>query len=122
MRLRPGGAVLLGAALAALSLAGIVRMWLAAPAAVPATTPPPAAVLDVNQASARELAGLPGLGPVLAQRIVSRRMVLGSFKRLKDLLDIPGIGPRKLARWQGCLELAVGNDPGATGERPGDGE
>jgi competence protein ComEA len=40
---------------------------------------------------------LPGVGPVLAERIVSYRRDHGPFATVDDLLDVPGIGEAKLA-------------------------
>lgn len=51
----------------------------------------------LNSASATELQGLPGVGPVLAERIVAHRETVGSFETVEDLLDVPGIGEAKLA-------------------------
>jgi competence protein ComEA len=51
----------------------------------------------INQANAKELELLPGVGPVLAQRIFDYREAHGPFEVVEDLLDIPGIGEAKLA-------------------------
>jgi competence protein ComEA len=51
----------------------------------------------VNLADAPELEGLPGVGPVLAERIVAYREEHGPFAVVEDLLDVPGIGEAKLA-------------------------
>lgn len=51
----------------------------------------------INLASAGELEGLPGVGPVLAQRIVEHRERHGPFSTVEDLLDVSGIGEAKLA-------------------------
>jgi len=51
----------------------------------------------VNVATRTELETLPGIGPVLAQRIVDHREAAGPFATVEDLLDIPGIGERVLA-------------------------
>ncbi|MDH4116561.1 MAG: ComEA family DNA-binding protein [Acidimicrobiia bacterium] len=53
--------------------------------------------VHINQAGADELDDLPGVGPVLAQRIVEHRDAQGGFKVPEDLLDVPGIGESKLA-------------------------
>lgn len=53
--------------------------------------------LSLNRATASELEALPGVGPVLAQRIVAHRTEKGPFKQVEDLLDVPGIGEAKLA-------------------------
>jgi len=52
--------------------------------------------LDLNRATAQELEKLPGIGPVLAQRIVDWREKHGPFKSVDDLLAVPGIGPKTL--------------------------
>jgi competence protein ComEA len=51
----------------------------------------------INVADAVELQALPGVGPVLAERIVSHRDEHGSFAAVEDLLDVSGIGEGKLA-------------------------
>jgi competence protein ComEA len=53
--------------------------------------------LTLNGATAEELEGLPGVGPVLAERIVSYRESNGRFETVDDLLEVPGIGEAKLA-------------------------
>lgn len=61
--------------------------------AVAAATP--SGHLDLNAASAAQLDGLPGIGPVLAKRIVDHRSTHGPFAHVRDLLDVPGIGDAK---------------------------
>ncbi len=51
----------------------------------------------VNTATAAELETLPGIGPVLAERIVEHRDTIGRFETVEDLLDVSGIGERMLA-------------------------
>ena len=53
--------------------------------------------LHLNTATAAELDGLPGLGPVLAQRIVDHRSRHGPFTAVDELDDVPGIGPATAA-------------------------
>jgi competence protein ComEA len=52
--------------------------------------------VDINRADAAELETLPGVGPVLAQRIATFREENGPFATIEDLLDVPGIGEAKL--------------------------
>jgi competence ComEA-like helix-hairpin-helix protein len=55
-----------------------------------------ARTIDVNQANARELERLPGVGRVLAGRIVRDRDARGPFAGPGDLLRVPGVGPKTL--------------------------
>jgi competence protein ComEA len=52
--------------------------------------------LDLNSAGADELAGLPGLGPALAARIVLFREVNGPFESVDELADVSGMTPAHL--------------------------
>lgn len=53
----------------------------------------PGGLLNLNTAGAAELDTLPGIGPVLAQRIVDHRSREGAFTSVDQLDDVPGIGP-----------------------------
>src|SRR6266542_4457486 len=53
--------------------------------------------LDLNRATAAELARLPGVGPGLAQRILDERERHGGFDSPEALRRIVGLGPKKLA-------------------------
>jgi competence protein ComEA len=52
-------------------------------------------VLNLNTATLAELETLPGVGPVLARRIVEFREKKGGFRRVEELLVIPGISEKK---------------------------
>jgi competence protein ComEA len=52
-------------------------------------------VLNLNTATLMELETLPGVGPVLARRIIDFREKKGGFRRIEELLVIPGISERK---------------------------
>ncbi len=54
--------------------------------------------LNLNQATEEELETLPGIGPVLAGRIIEWRRNHGSFQRLDDLQLVKGIGEKTLRR------------------------
>ncbi len=54
-------------------------------------------VINLNNATARELETLPGIGPALAKRIVEFREKRHGFKRVEELLAIPGISEK---RWK----------------------
>jgi len=51
------------------------------------------AKININTATAAELDALPGVGEVIAQRIVDYRTTNGPFRSVDDLLDVSGIGP-----------------------------
>ena len=55
-------------------------------------------VVDVNAATADELATLPGIGPALAERIVRWRQTHGRFGSVDALAGVSGIGPATLER------------------------
>ena len=55
------------------------------------------APVDLNRATAADFDGLPGIGPVLAQRIVDYRQQQGAFTSVDQLDDVPGIGPALFA-------------------------
>ena len=55
------------------------------------------APIDLNLADAADLEDLPGVGPVLAERIVAHRESNGPFGSVEDLLDVSGIGEGRLA-------------------------
>ena len=59
-------------------------------------TPPPAGKINLNSAGLEELATLPHVGPVLAQRIVDWRQQHGSFGSVEELDAVDGIGPKLL--------------------------
>ena len=52
-----------------------------------------AVLLDLNTADANALETLPGIGPVMAERIVTYRASQGTFGSIEQLQDVPGIGP-----------------------------
>jgi competence ComEA-like helix-hairpin-helix protein len=54
--------------------------------------------LDLNQADATALATLPGIGPALAERIITHRQQVGPFANLEDLKQVRGVGPALIDR------------------------
>jgi len=77
----------------------------ATPAGATAQGPSPAntarsisRLINLNTASAAELELLPGIGPAIAQRIVSDREFRGRFRSLNELDRVSGIGPRTIER------------------------
>ncbi len=54
--------------------------------------------LDLNQATLADLTELPGVGPVLAQRILQLREALDRFAAVDDLVRVRGLGRARLER------------------------
>lgn len=54
-------------------------------------------IININSASAKELKGVPGIGPSMAQKILNYRR-MRNFSTVEELLKIPGIGKAKLER------------------------
>ena len=55
------------------------------------------APIDLNTATVQQLDALPGVGPVLAQRIVDWRTQHGRFESVDQLQEVSGLGPSRLA-------------------------
>ena len=62
-------------------------------------------VVNINRADVTELQRLPGVGPAIAGAIVTWRDDNGLFTSIEDLLDVPGIGPAKLAAIEDQVSL-----------------
>ena len=67
--------------------------------------------VDLNTASASLLAHVVGLGPSLAQNIVSWRDENGAFPSRKALMKVPGLGPRAFEQCAGFLRIREGAEP-----------
>jgi competence protein ComEA len=52
--------------------------------------------LDLNRATAEELQHLPGIGPVLAQRVIEQRTAHGAFHTVDGLRNVKGIGKKRM--------------------------
>lgn len=77
--------------------------------AAPRTDVPtaPSAPIDVNRATEDELRTLPGVGGVLAARIIEARERDGPFASLDDLRRVRGVGRAKLGRLGDALTLTL---------------
>lgn len=100
-----------GLALLALGALAVVRACvLSAPpvAAWEAGTPVP---LRVEDLSGEEFRLLPGVGPVLAERLEAARLLAGGRLLPERLRLVPGVGPALLARWAALRPEATGAAP-----------
>jgi len=57
-------------------------------------------ILNINRATAKELDKLPGIGPVIASRIIEYRKVNGNFQSIEDLRKVQGIGASTLEKFK----------------------
>lgn len=113
--LAAAGGALPGADLSALNLARVLedgeQLVVAAPGgpggggpSAPGGAQRPDGKLDLNRATAAELDALPGIGPVLAGRIVAYREQHGGFRSVRDLRRVQGIGEKL---YQSLAELVA---------------
>jgi len=64
---------------------------------------PATRLIDLNTASVEDLESLPGIGPVLAQRIVQYREEHGPYRSVDDLAHVRGISPRMVDELRGLV-------------------
>jgi competence protein ComEA len=82
-----------------------------APAVVATPVPTNAAglsVIDINTATAEVLEQIPGVGPVLAQRIIIYREQNGGFTSVDQLMEVSGIGEATFAQMQPMVTVGSG--------------
>lgn len=72
----------------------------AVPTELPASAQAGPACIDPNTADVSQLQELSGIGPALADRIVTHRETTGSFNSNEDLRNVSGIGPKIYERIQ----------------------
>jgi competence ComEA-like helix-hairpin-helix protein len=78
-----------------LAPAGAVRLYPATPGILRMPGPGP---VNINTANAELLCTLPGIGPKTAERIIEYRQTAGRFKSTEDILNVKGIGPKKMEK------------------------
>jgi uncharacterized protein len=67
--------------------------------------------VDVNTASVALLQYVAGIGPKLAERIVAYRNEHGPFQERRQLLDVPGLGPKAFEQAAGFLRITNARQP-----------
>lgn len=66
-----------------------------------------AVTVNINTATAEQLAELTGIGPSHAAGIVEYRQKNGPFKNPEDLMQVSGIGPKTLEKNKGLILVEV---------------
>jgi comEA protein len=61
--------------------------------------------ISLNQSGANELKTLPGIGPVMANRIVEYRKQNGSFQSIEEVIHVKGIGESTFKKMEPYLKL-----------------
>ena len=76
------------------------------PAAATPTVPAPD-VINLNTATAVQLATLPGIGPKAADLIVQYRQKNGSFKKVEEIMNVRGIGEKTFLKLKSRITVAA---------------
>ncbi len=66
----------------------------------------PAGKVNINTASVDEITELPGVGKVMAKRIVDYRNETGQFKSIEDILNVPRMSRRVYSKIEGLLTVS----------------
>lgn len=67
--------------------------------------------LDINTATQQQLQMLPGVGEVLAQRIIDYRKENGDFRTIEELMNVSGIGEAKFSAIKPRIKVSVTTEP-----------
>ncbi|MGI8908275.1 MAG: helix-hairpin-helix domain-containing protein [Candidatus Sumerlaeaceae bacterium] len=76
--------------------------------------------INVNSANAEALAAIPGIGPSLAEEIISYRNTHGGFRSVEELDGVKGIGASKLLKMRPYVAVndAVNSSPAVIAQQP----
>jgi competence protein ComEA len=75
-------------------------------------------VVDLNSATAKELESLPGIGVVLAERVIAYRQSVGRFRTVDDLRGVAGIGAKKFDQLKPLVTVAAADTTDKAEKRP----
>ena len=75
-------------------------------------------LLDLNRVTAEDLESLPGIGPVLAQRVMAYRKSNGGFHTVEELRQVKGIGQKKFDRVRPLVMVAEPSTKKKTEKHP----
>jgi competence protein ComEA len=99
---------ILMAAIAALALsAPMASAQSKAPAPKQAASATTAAPVNLNTATAEQLATIPGVGPKMAERIIDYRQKNGGFKKVEDLMNVSGVGEKSFLKMKPLITVSA---------------
>ena len=64
-------------------------------------------VVNLNSATATQIASLPGIGPKTAELVVQYRTKNGPFKKIEEIMNVRGIGEKSFLRIKDRLTVAA---------------
>ncbi len=66
-----------------------------------------AAPVNLNTATAEQLATIPGVGAKTAERIIEYRQKNGAFKKVEDLMNVSGVGEKSFLKMKPLITVAA---------------
>jgi len=85
----------------------------AAKPAKPAATVVSTDVINLNTATAAQIATLPGIGPKTADLIIQYRQKNGGFKKIEEIMNVRGIGEKSFLKLKSRLTVTPAAPPKA---------
>jgi competence protein ComEA len=77
------------------------------PRAAKTAAPVPSEIVNLNSATAAQIASLPGIGQKTAELVVQYRQKNGPFKKIEEIMNVRGIGEKSFLRVKDRLTVAV---------------
>jgi competence protein ComEA len=97
---------ILMAAMLAIALGGTAAIA-QSKATTPKATATATAPVNLNTATAEQLATIPGVGPKMAERIIEYRQKNGGFKRVEDLMNVSGVGEKSFLKMKPLITVTA---------------
>ena len=94
------------AAIAAIALS-TAAVYAQAGGATPKSVATAAAPVNLNTATADQLATIPGIGAKMAERIIEYRQKNGSFKKVEDLMLVRGVGEKSFLKMKPLITVTI---------------